>query len=331
MTDPDLLASSADRLWAGLSRRLTGPLSIARFNDEVRERRFARFAGAFGPQDIAAVYDLGRLSSAVARAVIPPHFIDIHSGGQLVKLADMQSKSGKSSMTLLIEQLRSGATIRVRELQTFDAGIAALVSEVQRVFEARSQLNLYLTPPATSGFAPHFDTTDVFIVQCTGGKQWTVFEQYADQQTLPLMETPWEPQRYKPQGAGTTMELTAGDVLYLPRGAMHTAACLNQTSLHLTISLSPLTVADVLVREVKRFAEANVALRQRALWSLGADTDALTAEIRRQFHELARVADARDAVEAERRVFGADDGGGAGGGALVACLADLEAKQRPKS
>ena len=41
--------------------------------------------------------------------------------------------------------------------------------------QARSQINLYLTPPFATGFPAHFDVTDVFIVQCSGAKSWTVF------------------------------------------------------------------------------------------------------------------------------------------------------------
>jgi ribosomal protein L16 Arg81 hydroxylase len=255
---------------------------------------------------------------------VPPHHVDIYSGSSLMKLSDMQDKSGRTGTSLVAEHLRQGATIRVRELQMFDAGVATLMSEVQRLFDARSQINLYLTPPSAAGFPPHFDITDVFIVQCSGTKSWTVFEQYADHKLLPLPETPWEPTRYTPQGSGTTMTLSAGDVLYLPRGTMHGAACLRQASLHLTISLTPLTVADVMVGEVKRFAEGNVELRERAAWSEDGGAAAITEQLRRQFLALASAADASAVVDAERRVIHGDGENDASAGALVSCLQELE-------
>jgi hypothetical protein len=312
-----------------VAQQLTGGLSIDRFDAEIRERRFARFEGAFTAAEAAAVYDLRRFDAVQARALIPPHFIDIYSGGQLVKLAEVQNKSGQSGTSLIMAYLREGATIRVRELQMFDAGIAALMNEVQRLFQARSQINLYLTPPSTSGFPAHFDITDAFILQCSGAKSWTVFERYVDQQQLPLVETPWEPERYKPQDAGNTMTMRAGDVLYLPRGTMHGAACLSQASLHLTISLAPLTIADVMVREVKRYAEANVELRQRAVWARDGGAAALTAKIREHFQTLTEAAQGRDAVEVERRVLQSNDEIPAD--ALTSCLAELEAKKPSRS
>ena len=116
-----------------IAQRLTGSLSVADFNSEVRERRFGCFRAALTADEVAAVYGRSRLDAALAAAVIPPHFIDIFTGGQLVKLADVQSKSGLSASELVVSQLRQGATIRVRELQMSDAGIAALTREVQRL------------------------------------------------------------------------------------------------------------------------------------------------------------------------------------------------------
>jgi hypothetical protein len=313
-----------------VAQRLTGPWSIERFNGELRERRFAHFAGALTSQQAARVYDQRRLDAALAGAVIPPHFIDIYSGNQLVKLADVQNKSAQTGSALIVSHLRQGATIRVRELQMFDAGIAALVQDVQRRFDARSQINLYLTPPSSTGFPPHFDITDVFILQCAGAKTWTVFERYADRQSLPLMETAWEPARYQPQDAGESKVLEAGDVLYLPRGTMHAAACLHQMSLHLTIGLTPLTVADVMIREVKRLAQANVQLRQRAAWTQAGDATALGAQIKEHFRELAANADPQAAIDAEREILQGNDAERAAAGALLACLEDLETKQ-PKA
>ena len=36
--------------------------------------------------------------------------------------------------------------------------------------------NVYLTPPGTQGFAPHYDDVDVFLLQLEGKKEWRVYE-----------------------------------------------------------------------------------------------------------------------------------------------------------
>ena len=36
--------------------------------------------------------------------------------------------------------------------------------------------NVYLTPPGTQGFAPHFDDVDVFLLQLEGKKHWRLYK-----------------------------------------------------------------------------------------------------------------------------------------------------------
>ena len=45
--------------------------------------------------------------------------------------------------------------------------------------------NMYLTPPGTQGFAPHYDDVEVFILQLEGKKHWRVYEPRTAQETLP--------------------------------------------------------------------------------------------------------------------------------------------------
>jgi hypothetical protein len=105
------------------------------------------------------------------------------------------------------------------------------------------QINAYITPPESQGFAPHYDLHDVFVLQVSGRKHWVVHR--------PVIEDPLENQpfdRYKPEIAARVAEdglidtvLEPGDSLYLPRGTIHAAQALGETSIHLTIGVHPLT------------------------------------------------------------------------------------------
>jgi hypothetical protein len=44
----------------------------------------------------------------------------------------------------------------------------------------------YLTPPNSSGFAPHWDDIDAFIVQTEGRKHWKVYAPKNPREALPL-------------------------------------------------------------------------------------------------------------------------------------------------
>ena len=223
----------------------------------------AHYPGAFSQKDIPNLfYTADQLEADVGSAKIWPEAIDVFTNGQMVRLGDLQRRTGRSYLAVLIDQLRQGAMVRVRDLQNASQSVENTVRQLEQLFLAKCQVNLYLAPTGGAGFPAHFDITDGFIVQCGGSKDWTIHEDYVDQTTLPTVDTPWEPERYKPLGPGQNMVLHLGDVLYVPRGVMHSARCTDHHSLHLTISLESLTYADVLLSEVRRLAHDIPALRK---------------------------------------------------------------------
>jgi bifunctional lysine-specific demethylase and histidyl-hydroxylase NO66 len=116
------------------------------------------------------------------------------------------------------------------------------------------QVNAYLTPPAARGFAAHYDTHDVFVVQTAGDKRWQVHRP-----VVPSPGTDDEWTRHKDAVAAAAAAapaldhvLSPGDVLYLPRGWIHAAQAQDAMSLHLTIGVHPYTgrhLAQALVAE----------------------------------------------------------------------------------
>jgi hypothetical protein len=109
------------------------------------------------------------------------------------------------------------------------------------------QVNAYVTPPGNRGFDPHYDVHDVFILQASGQKRWTVHQPVHQD---PLPSQPWTEHR---DAITARIEddpvidtvLSPGDALYLPRGWVHSALSMESTSIHLTIGVSALTQFDV--------------------------------------------------------------------------------------
>jgi hypothetical protein len=246
-----------------LARKLAGPDGVAAFDERVRETRAAKFEAALDAPEAASLFDIGRLERAIDECAVPVEQIDIFSHGHIVRMADLVHKSGRTALEMAAEQLGGGATLRVRDLQRADRNLMAFVRSVQETFAAPAQVNLYLTPPHREGFPPHFDITDVFVVQIAGSKSWRIYPEYADQKPLPTADTPWEPQRYLAIGKGEELTMRTGDVLYIPRGGMHSAASLAEESMHLTISLAPMTYFDLLTRALAHLAKEDEALRRR--------------------------------------------------------------------
>jgi hypothetical protein len=125
------------------------------------------------------------------------------------------------------------------------------------------QINAYVTPPQNQGFASHYDVHDVFVLQIAGRKQWRIHAPvFAD----PLREHQWEHRRDAVAARAAEAPLietvlAPGDALYLPRGFLHSAAALGETSIHLTVGVHPIT-RHQLVQQLVTLAKDDPALRQ---------------------------------------------------------------------
>lgn len=288
-----------------LALKLAGPDGLAVFDTRIRETCASKFEAAFSAAESASIFDIARLERAIAETAIPVEQIDIFSRGHIVRLADLVHKSARSALDVVAEELGAGATLRVRDLQRADHDLMAFVRSIQETFTAPTQINLYLTPPEQEGFPPHFDITDVFIVQIAGSKSWRIYPDYADRTPLPAADTPWEPQRYRPIGPAEELMLRTGDVLYIPRGVMHSAASVGEESMHLTIGLAPVTYADMLAAALARLAKDDVAFRRRV--PLRSLDPALAVEARALLDRLHAQIDLSPIIESELQRLAAPD------------------------
>lgn len=124
-----------------------------------------------------------------------------------------------------------------------------------------TQVNCYITPADNQGFEAHYDVHDVFVLQVHGTKHWII---HAPVLAEPHRDEPWNDRRDLVRAAAEgspVLEtvLRPGDVLYLPRGFVHSARACGETSVHLTIGIHPWTGQHVAAEMV---AAAGEALRQ---------------------------------------------------------------------
>lgn len=147
----------------------------------------------------------------------------------------------------VLAQFASGATIVLQGLHRLWPPIIDFVRGMVDDLGHPVQANAYVTPPQNRGFDPHYDVHDVFVLQTAGTKHWTVHEPvHVD----PLGTQPWTDHRdaitRRVQDEPVVdAVLNPGDALYLPRGWIHSARALGETSVHLTIGVAPFTGMDV--------------------------------------------------------------------------------------
>ncbi|XP_024146318.1 ribosomal oxygenase 1 isoform X2 [Oryzias melastigma] len=130
----------------------------------------------------------------------------------------------------------SGCSLRMLNPQAFSSTVWNVLSILQEQFGSMAGANVYLTPPGTQGFAPHYDDIEAFVVQLEGKKHWRVYNPRSEEEVLPVFSSP----NFDQSDIGKPIldvVLEAGDLLYFPRGFIHQGRCLPDAhSLHITIS-----------------------------------------------------------------------------------------------
>lgn len=171
----------------------------------------------------------------------------------------------------ILARLDEGSTLVLQALHRTWPPLVRFGSRLSAELGHPVQINAYVTPADNRGFAAHYDVHDVFVLQIAGRKRWIIHEPvHVD----PLPDHGWEQRRDAVAARATNDEpvidtvLTPGDALYLPRGTIHSAEALGETSIHLTVGVHPVTRFDV-VRAVLAAAERRADLRSSL--PMGAD------------------------------------------------------------
>lgn len=149
-------------------------------------------------------------------------------------------------------------TVVINNVEKKSIRVAEFCRNFEKNLYFNAIVNLYFTKANTQGLNYHYDTEDVFILQLEGKKEWRIYDVRAD---LPLTDELYQ-QPDCDSSSFQTFQLSAGDVLYLPRGFVHEAHALEQDSLHLTLTVSVVRWASVLHKLIDVAARHDVELRK---------------------------------------------------------------------
>ncbi|MFD7001681.1 cupin domain-containing protein [Streptomyces mirabilis] len=166
--------------------------------------------------------------------------------------------SGTNSLESLYARYRGGSTIVVNSLQDRREPLQRIASALGSELGARVQMNIYLTPPGSQGFSPHYDMHDVFIAQVYGSKVWRLADEPYE---LPLGNRPYDKSQPAPEPT-REFELRAGDLLYMPRGTIHSGAANETASLHVTLGIHPVLWTQALQDALAELAAEDVRFRR---------------------------------------------------------------------
>ena len=193
------------------------------------------------------------------------------SGGFGAEISD-QVSSDK-----VLAEFAGGATIVLQGLHRTWPPIIDFTTRLVADLGHPVQVNAYITPASSRGFDPHYDVHDVFVLQISGEKRWRI---HSPVHPDPLADQPWSQHSQavadEAKNAPVIDEvLRPGDALYLPRGWIHSAEALGDTSVHLTIGMSAFTRADLVAQVISK-TRADASLRSSLPLGLDlGDPDAL--------------------------------------------------------
>ena len=204
-----------------------------------------------------------------------------------------QSVSGMGDPGRIFEEFRGGATIVFQGLHRSCPPLTRFCRALELELSHAVQANAYVTPAGSRGLGVHYDTHDVFVLQLAGSKAWSIHEPVLPD---PLPSQPWKGMAGDAGEPILSVELQAGDCLYVPRGFLHSARAQEDLSAHLTIGIVTTTWYDV-VRELMAGVAEEPAFRRPlpAGYAL-ADPSALTHEVD---EALARLRKWLEGVDAE--------------------------------
>ena len=236
---------------------LIDPLRVAEFERDYYEQRLVHIRREASPYyaQLLSVTDLDIVLGS--HAVRHPD-ISLVLGDGDVPAGEYADDAGRIQPLEVARHFDEGATVIFRQLHKRVPTLARTCVELGRHFSSRVQTNVYLTPPDAQGFAPHWDTHDVFVLQVSGAKRWSIYDTKV---RLPLRGQRFEPGT-PPGEVRDEIELGPGSALYIPRGLMHSARSMGQPSLHITLGITAFTWAEFLVECVSAAALEEESLRR---------------------------------------------------------------------
>ncbi len=266
---------------------LVAPVPVSAFIADYWERDALYVPAAPGARPIASLAEIDRVLTASTHRHPDLMLVD---AAREVQVDEYAADDNVIHMAKALKRFSQGASFVLNRLDEWLPAVRALCVALEAELGIAAQANLYLTPAGAQGFAVHYDSHDVIILQCAGRKTWKLFDSPAG---LPMRGERFE-RATTPTGALTaTFETGPGDVLYIPRGLMHEAlAADGEASLHVTVGLHAVRWSEVLVEALAQATLADPGLRRGLpLGALrdGASSAALDDALRAH---LARVADA---------------------------------------
>ncbi len=213
-------------------------------------------------------------------------------GVDVMVVRDGQQCAGPDPTTMGAAKALSseGYTILVRHAEKHNEEIEALATAFRDDFHAPVNIHIYATPAGEHGFSWHYDAEEVFIIQTSGQKEYSLRKNTVN--PWPLIET-------IPNNMGYEREvmplmrvlLSAGDWLYIPCGYWHKAEARDSDETAISLALGVMSPSAIDIYDYLRARLLDSLLWRQRLPVNGAvsamSSDELASHYRELFGQLA--------------------------------------------
>jgi ribosomal protein L16 Arg81 hydroxylase len=139
----------------------------------------------------------------------------------------VRDRFGRSTDYLVVSELhklmREGVTAVPEAINELSPNVGDLTERLGGALGAQSTANAYISFGDTSGFGAHNDDHDVIVIQIDGRKKWRFFTSGIGlgKATVSELKTPTE------SDLGDELIISAGDIMFIPKGMWHDVVAIN--------------------------------------------------------------------------------------------------------
>jgi hypothetical protein len=142
-----------------------------------------RTAAELGGRGFADLLDASAVDELVSRRGLRTPFLRMAKAGNVIQPSRFTRSGGAGASITdqaaddkILDMLADGATLVLQALHRTWPPLVAFSARLSEELGHPTQINAYITPPQNQGFAAHYDTHDVFVLQVTGRKRWRIWK-----------------------------------------------------------------------------------------------------------------------------------------------------------
>lgn len=237
---------------AGIEAGFLPGLSITEFKQTHFRERWLHLSSGFEGY-FAPLFPMGRMSEILSSQLLVKPAIRMIGDNRVLPMSEISVDIPYSKFAFenvvdvqkVKKWFEAGYTLNLRGVHLFDKTLNRASGILSEIFGCYVRTNIYVTPQGMTGLVPHYDVHDVFVVQISGSKKWSIYQSaFAN----PTSRHEFKAQKYAVGPEEHQIVLSPGDILYLPRGMPHSATTLNDggASVHITFGIEEPVLTDLL-------------------------------------------------------------------------------------